>query len=88
MKELSLHIYVSPFCSTCKKVIATIDLLNKFVKNVNFTIINIHESFELASENRVAAIPTTIMYKDSIETNRFVGIIQVKTIIEELLSDI
>ena len=88
MKELSLHIYMSPFCSTCKNVISTIELLNKIIKNVNFTIINIHESISLASDNKVAAIPTTIIYKDKIETNRFVGAIQIKTIIEELLSDI
>lgn len=46
--------------------------------------VDIDASEELAYENNITAVPTTIVFKSGIESQRFVGVVKKETLLESL----
>ena len=68
-------IYVSsPTCAPCKVMSPIIESLSGKYTNIKFGKVNSQETRDLALSLGVRSVPTTIIFKNGNEVERFVGI--------------
>lgn len=65
----------APWCGPCRMMSPIIDEIAAEVgENVKVGKINIDENQDLAVQYQVMSIPTILIIKNGVETNRFVGV--------------
>lgn len=86
---VSLIDFNAPWCAPCRTQKPIIDHLAEKYKNQVFVAeLDVDENRETAMELGIASIPTLILYKESVEVERFVGLQDMETLsmaIENLL---
>ena len=72
---VSLIDFNAPWCGPCKAQKPILDnLADKYKGRVNVAEVDVDENRETAMALGIASIPTLILYKESVEVERFVGL--------------
>ena len=80
-KGISLVDFNAPWCAPCRAQKPIIDdLAKKYKDQVTVAELDVDENREAAMELGIASIPTLILYKESVEVKRFVGLQDKKTL--------
>ena len=66
--------FSAPWCSPCLRMAPIVDKLEKEFTNVKFEFVDIDDSPELAKNHNIKSIPTLLILKDGVETQRIVGL--------------
>ena len=82
---MTLVYFHADWCSACKKYTPALNAtVSQKGKEVNFVMIDTDKAGALAQEYRVSFLPTTVIYKDGKEVNRFEGVTSEQTLINSL----
>ncbi len=74
-KGTALVDFFADWCGPCKMVAPIIDEIANERPDIVVGKINVDESSELAEKYGVMSIPTLIVFKDGVETERVVGLL-------------
>lgn len=78
---VSLIDFNAPWCGPCRAQKPIIDrLAEKYKDQVTVAELDVDENREAAMELGIASIPTLIIYNESVEVDRFVGLQDVETL--------
>jgi thioredoxin 1 len=84
-RGITLFDFSAEWCAPCKAQAQIIkNLISLYEDRVSIIGINVDEHRELAQEHMVQSIPTLIIFKDSKEIKRFVGLQTESTIAKSL----
>lgn len=84
MSKIELIDFYANWCGPCQAMNPIIDELEKELKDVKFTKINVDENGEEAQKYGVMSIPTYIIKKNNEIVDQFSGAQSKETIIEKL----
>ena len=69
----SVFYFTADWCSPCKKVKPIVEELNKENLGTMFYIIDVDIEIEMAKRFEIQSVPTFILIKDGVESNRVTG---------------
>lgn len=80
-KGLVVIDFYANWCGPCKAFGPIFEETSKEITDVKFVKVNVDES-TISREFKVMSIPTVILFKDGVVTDRFVGVMQKRDLIE------
>jgi thioredoxin 1 len=73
-QPLAVIVFSSPWCTSCKKIIGSLDpLTRQFESRASFGTCDISSSPAVASAFQVLSLPTVIVFKNGAEVKKFMG---------------
>ena len=69
----TIFYFTADWCSPCKKVKPIVEELNKENLGTMFYIIDVDIEIEMAKRFEIQSVPTFILIKDGVESNRVTG---------------
>lgn len=84
MPKIELIDFYADWCGPCQAMKPIIDELEKELKDVKFTKINVDENSEEAQKYSVMSIPTYVIKKDNEIVDQFSGVKSKEEMIEKL----
>jgi thioredoxin 1 len=69
----TIFYFTADWCSPCKKVKPIVEELNKENLGTMFYIIDVDIEIEMAKRFEIQSVPTFILIKDGVESNRITG---------------
>jgi thioredoxin 1 len=78
--------FTADWCGPCKKVKPIVEELNREQTSASFQIIDVDMEMELAKKFEIRSVPTFILIKDGVETNRLTGA-QTKNQLEDFINN-
>lgn len=78
----------APWCGPCQRVLLVLEeLYRKVSQDAVVAKVNVDENRELTDEFNVRGIPTMILFKDGVESNRFVGTVS-SDVLEKAINEV
>lgn len=85
MSNMELIDFYADWCGPCQQMKPVIEELEKELKDVKFTLVNVDENQEEAGKYNVMSIPTYIIKKDGKVVDQLVGAQSKETLLGKLM---